>query len=267
MRRSPSKKSDGALPVRIRKISDAGDVLAVDRVAVEEPLEIRLDNQPVTVTMRTPGADLELAAGLLFTEGVISSLDQLADIVPHPRNPKNIINVFSKTDCEVKPRQFMASASCGLCGKASIADIRSKFPPLRAIKVRRAVLENLPMKLAQYQRTFDQTGGLHAAAAFTIDGEILALREDIGRHNAVDKVIGQLFLEGLLPLSKHILMVSGRTSFEILQKALAAGIPVVAAVSAPSSLAVQFARKNKQVLVGFLRPGRMNIYSGKEQVI
>lgn len=267
MPRSPSKKSSAAQAIRIRKISGSDDSLLPDFVAVEEPLEIRIDNQPLTVTMRTPGADKQLAAGFIFTEGLISSLSSIETIEPHPRNQQNILNVFLKSDVTFSPKRFMTSASCGLCGKTSISEVRRKFPRVRKTIVAREVLESLPTVLGRHQSTFDETGGLHAAAIFTLEGELLCLHEDIGRHNAVDKAIGQMFLDDRIPLSRHILMVSGRTSFEILQKALAAGIAIVAAVSAPSSLAVQFARENKQVLVGFLRQGRMNIYSCPKQVI
>ena len=165
-------------------------------------------------------------------------------------------------------RHVFASSSCGLCGKASIAAVRGQFPRVRSrVTVAAETLLALPEKMRATQTTFAATGGLHAAALFTADGELLLLREDVGRHNAVDKVLGRAFLDGLLPLGRHVLLVSGRTSFEILQKALAGGVAVVAAVSAPSSLAVEFARANGQTLVGFLREGRFNVYAGEKRVV
>lgn len=251
----------------IRWQTGKGSTTETDAVAVEEPLEIRIDNQPVTVTMRTPGHDSELAAGFLLSEGLITKPDQIAKIEPYPRNKgKNVINVFLSADVEVDfkrlTRHVFVSSSCGLCGKASIESVHQHFPKLTSkISASAEVLQELPDKIRSKQDTFDKTGGLHAAAIFDTSGNLIVSREDIGRHNAVDKVIGHAFLNNLYPLSKHILLVSGRASFEIMQKALAARIPIVAAVSAPSSLAVEFAEQSGQTLVGFLRPGRMNIYS------
>jgi FdhD protein len=237
-----------------------------DFLAVEEPLEIQIDTRPVSVTMRTPGHDEELAAGFLFSEGLITSRTQIASIVPYPRNETgNAINVLLQPEVAIDfgrlTRHVFASSSCGLCGKATIQAVHQHFPPIDCeLEVASKVLLTLPDKLRAVQSTFDETGGLHAAGLFSVHGELLVAREDVGRHNAVDKVLGYALLQNL-SLDRHILMVSGRASFEILQKSLAARIPVLAAVSAPSSLAVEFARESGQTLVGFLRAERMNIYS------
>lgn len=243
-----------------------------DQLAVEEPLEIQVDTRPISVTMRTPGHDEELAVGFLFSEALITNRSQIASIVPYPRNQAgNAINVMLQADVTIDfarlTRHVFASSSCGLCGKATIDAVHQHFAPVTsALEVDAGVLLSLPDKLRQAQRTFDETGGLHAAGLFTADGTLLAAREDVGRHNAVDKVLGYAVLNDLLPLDRHILMVSGRASFEILQKSLAARIPLLAAVSAPSSLAVDFARQSRQTLIGFLRGERMNVYSHGERI-
>jgi len=234
-----------------------------DQVAVEEPLEIRLDGHPVAVVMRTPGHDEELAAGFLVTEGIVSSVDQLRKIEPRPE--ENRVLVFLADGVAVDlgrlTRHLFTGSSCGLCGKATLEAIFTDFPPIeRGIEISDAVLLAAPAKLRAAQTTFESTGGLHAAGIFSADGELLVLREDIGRHNAVDKVIGHALLNGI-DLKSTLLLVSGRLSFEIMQKALAARIPAVAAISAPSSLAVEFARKSGQTLIGFLRPPVFNRYS------
>jgi FdhD protein len=243
-----------------------------DELAAEEPLEIQVDTRPISVTMRTPGHDAELAAGFLLSEGLIRHRRQVAKIQPYPRNPDgNVIDVFLadgvRVDFAELTRHVFASSSCGLCGKASIESVRQRFRPVRArFKVSSRVLLGLPERLRAAQSVFARTGGLHAAAVFNARGRLLWLREDVGRHNAVDKVLGHALLRGLLPLNRHVLLVSGRASFEIAQKALAAGIPIVAAVSAPSSLAVEFAAASGQTLLGFLRDGRMNVYSRAQRV-
>jgi FdhD protein len=242
---------------------------AEDELALEEPLEIQVDTQPVSVTMRTPGHDDELAAGFLATEGIITSSKDVLKITPHPRNERNVINVFLRNapDLERLKRHVFVSSSCGLCGKASIESVHQHFKPLKTrLQVATEVLLGLPEKLRDAQKAFARSGGLHAAGIFSRVGELIVSREDVGRHNAVDKVIGHGLLHGLLPFKDHILMVSGRASFEIMQKALAARIPVVAAVSAPSSLAVDFAIESGQTLVGFLRDQRMNLYAGRHRV-
>lgn len=244
-----------------------------DNLAVEEPLEIQVEGRPVSITMRTPGHDSELAAGFLLSEGLVRSAADLRDIRPYPRNTTgNAINVFLAPEVTVDfarlTRHVFASSSCGICGKASIDAVRAVFPPVKArLKVRAGMLTGLPASMRSAQATFESTGGLHAAALFDAGGTLLVLREDVGRHNAVDKVLGHALMAGWLPLDQYILLVSGRASFEILQKALAARIALLCAVSAPSSLAVDFARANGQTLVGFLREGRCNIYSGAHRVV
>jgi FdhD protein len=257
----------------LRWDSDRRPQSATDELAVEEPLEIQVDTRPVTVTMRTPGHDGELAAGFLLTEGIIKECRDLAAIEPYPRNEVgNVLNVFLapkvRVDFSRLTRHVFASSSCGLCGKATIAAVHQHFKAIRSkLTVRTETLFSLPDRMRRAQETFERTGGLHAAAVFDLRGRLVALREDIGRHNAVDKVLGHGLLEGLLPFDRHILLVSGRASFEIMQKALAARIPIVCAVSAPSSLAVQFARESRQTLVGFLRGRTMNIYSGAARIL
>jgi len=244
-----------------------------DSLAVEEPLEIRVDTHPVSVTMRTPGHDDELAAGFLLTEGLLAKRSDLARIEPYYRNEKgNVINVFLAPGVAVDfaqlTRHVFASSSCGLCGKATIEAVQQHFKPVRSrMKVRLDTILALPAKMRAQQDTFAKTGGLHAAAIFDADGNLVVLREDVGRHNAVDKVLGFGFLNDLLPFDRHVLMVSGRASFEILQKALAARVAVLAAVSAPSSLAVEFARANGQTLLGFVRGETLNCYTHPRRVI
>lgn len=243
-----------------------------DELAIEEPLEIRVDNQPVSVTMRTPGNDDELAAGFLVSEGLIKKRSDVLKIEPYPRNKeKNVINVFLAPDVAVDFKQLtrhvFASSSCGLCGKATIESVHQHFPKIKSkVSVGAKTILELPGKLRRAQENFDRTGGLHAAAIFDLDGNLIVLREDVGRHNAVDKVLGHGFLRDNFPFDKNILMVSGRASFEIMQKALAARIPIVCAVSAPSSLAVEFASESGQMLIGFLREERMNIYSHAKRI-
>jgi len=239
-----------------------------DALAVEEPLEIRVRGRSVAVTMRTPGHDRELAAGFLLTERIIHERKHLVEIATCHASlePQNTLDVFLRSGVEVDfarlTRHVFATSSCGLCGKASIEAVKQHFAPVSSsITVAAKMLSQLPARMRRAQRTFAQTGGLHAAAIFDAKGRLIVLREDVGRHNAVDKVIGHGFLENQLPFDAHILLVSGRASFEIIQKALAARIPIVCAISAPSSLAVQFAQESNQTLVGFLRDGAMNVYS------
>lgn len=253
-----------------------------DFLAVEEPLEIRLNTRSLSVTMRTPGRDEELAAGFLLTEGLLKTRADLAEIAPcktaRPDGKGNIVNAtlapHLTPDFAKLTRHVFASSSCGLCGKASIANLHQHFPPVGAaapdappLVVSIAVLRRLPHLLRAAQAAFEQTGGLHAAGVFDLEGNLLVAREDVGRHNAVDKVVGHGLLAGLVPFSRHVLLVSGRASFEIVQKALAARFPIIAAVSAPSSLAVDFARANGQTLVGFLRDASLNIYTHPERVL
>ena len=244
-----------------------------DLLAVEEPLEIRVQGRSVAVTMRTPGHDRELAAGFLLSEGIIRDRRDVVEIL-HCRAaaaPANTLNVFLaptlKVDFAQLTRHVFATSSCGLCGKASIESVHQHFPPVKsAIRVAAKNLARLPALMRAAQPTFAQTGGLHAAAIFDANGELVVLREDVGRHNAVDKVLGFGLLEKKLPFDSHILLVSGRASFEIMQKALAGRIPMVCSVSAPSSLAVEFARESGQALVGFLRGETMNVYAGQGKI-
>jgi FdhD protein len=251
-----------------RKPARARDVLAR-----EEPLEIRVKARAIAITMRTPGHDSELAAGFLLSEGIIRDRSDVVEIA-HCRTAgeqENTLNVFLarrvKLDFKRLTRHVFASSSCGLCGKASIEAVYQHFAPVVNIpRISRTILSSLPDRMRRAQKTFARTGGLHAAGLFDLRGDLLVCREDVGRHNAVDKVLGWAFLRKKLPLTSHLLLVSGRASFEIMQKGLAAGIPVVAAVSAPSSLAVEFARESGQILIGFLRGKTMNVYSGFERV-
>ena len=246
-----------------------------DELTVEEPLEVRIGDKTVATTMRTPGHDDELAAGFLLSEAILRDSNAIKKFSrpTTARNRENIITVRLATG--VKPKLNSAqrfgtiSSSCGLCGKESIDAIRQSFPPIRSTTNRIAIetLLRLPNELRQSQSEFSRTGGIHAAGIFDFKGKALVVREDIGRHNAVDKAIGRAFLDGKLPLDRHVLIVSGRASFEIMQKALAAGIPIVASVSAPSMLAMEFARDSNQTLVGFLRPPTFNIYSHVERVV
>jgi FdhD protein len=259
----------------LRRKEDGGYACVTDQVTIEEPLEIRLGPDPLAVTMRTPGNDQELAAGFLLSEGIVRRRTDLKEIAPCtiPASLGNVLNVALAPTVKFTPaaaqRFGTISTSCGLCGKASIEFIRQRFPAIDVsdkLQIGEATLLELPARLRSAQANFAVTGGIHAAGIFDLDGNLLVAREDIGRHNAVDKVIGRAFLDGLLPLSRHVLLVSGRSSLEIVQKALAAGIPIIAAVSAPSSLAVNFARECGQTLIGFLRPPTFNVYSHIERI-
>jgi FdhD protein len=248
-----------------------------DELAAEEPLEIRVRKQSLAVTMRTPGHDIDLAMGFLLTEGIIGATDdvvtaQLCAGTDMP-NTYNVVDIVLGPD--VPPpvtdpsRNFYTTSSCGVCGKASIDAIRTRSRFAVAddpLTVPARTLSELPDRLRAAQRTFDRTGGLHAAGLFTADGELVVLREDVGRHNAVDKVIGWALREGRLPLAGHILLVSGRASFELTQKAWMAGLPMLAAVSAPSTLAAELADEAGLTLVGFLRGASMNVYTAPHRV-
>jgi len=249
-----------------------------DDLAVEEPLEIRVEGRPVAVTMRTPGHDEELAAGFLLTEGVVARREEIVSIAPAAARKSggaepNIVDVRlarpEAVDFARLTRHVFTASSCGLCGKATIAAVQAKNPPLdpeAGPRVTAKILAQMTTALAAAQATFQRTGGLHASGLFTANGKLLVSREDVGRHNAVDKVIGHLLLSGRIDPSQVVLLVSGRVAFEIVQKALAARIAFIAAISAPTSLAVDFARTGGQTLVGFLRDGRMNIYAGADRV-
>jgi FdhD protein len=254
-----------------------------DLLAAEEPLGIRIDGQAVSLTMRTPGDDIDLTAGFLVSEGIIASAADIFSIricdgqqCGHDHSDDdevgNIADVALRPGLTVLPglrRSFLTSSACGVCGKASIEDLHvpGRFDLFQdRVQVTAAVLAGLPDALREAQRVFDRTGGLHAAGLFTAAGKLLTVREDVGRHNAVDKVVGWALQAGRLPLAGCVLLVSGRASFELVQKAVLAGIPVLAAVSAPSSLAAELAADAGLTLVGFLRGQSMNVYSGAERV-
>ncbi len=243
-----------------------------DELAREEPLEIRVRGRAISVTMRTPGHDRELAAGFLLSEAIVSTPTDLLRIEPCDQNEDgNVLNVTLAPDVVLDmarlSRHVFASSSCGICGKATIDSVRSQFPRVESdLAIDLEIISTLPATMRSAQAAFDRSGGLHAAALFDAGGRLVVLREDVGRHNAVDKVVGYALLNGLFPLDRHILLVSGRASFEILQKALASRVSIVAAVSAPSSLAVEFARENGQTLIGFLRERRMNIYAHSHRI-
>ena len=273
----------GKTKTRIKVIEGGVARSRLDAVATEEPLEIRLSGSGfsgrVAVTMRTPGSDYELAAGFLFSEGLITSLDEIAeigycvdrDVVRDQQY--NVVTVdlrpHHQVDATLVNRQFGMTSACGVCGKESLDQIERRGIALVSPgpSITPDLLYSFPEKLRQAQGIFDATGGLHAAGLFTAEGKLLALREDVGRHNAVDKLIGWALLQGKLPLDDQIVMVSGRTSFEIAQKCAAAGVPVLCAVSAPSSLAIDLARRFRITLIGFLRGDRFNIYTGAERIV
>jgi FdhD protein len=254
----------------IRRKGDGQFEYLSDELTIEEPLEIRVGGKPIATTMRTPGHDEELAAGFLLSEGIVRSRDQIASVAVAGENRVVVeLTAGVKLKLNSTKRFGTISSSCGLCGKISIDAIRQNFPAVRSANIRIDIetLLALPETLRTAQSDFARTGGIHAAGIFGVDGKLKIAREDIGRHNAVDKTVGRAFLDGLLPLERHLLLVSGRASFEIIQKALAAGIPIVAAVSAPSSLAVELARDSNQTLIGFLRPPSFNIYTHIDRVI
>jgi FdhD protein len=257
----------------IRRKMDGSYEPATDEVVVEKPLEIRIGNDAIAVTMRTPGHDEELAAGFLLSEGIIRGREDLKKIEPCSRSFGNVLSITlgprAKLNRAAAHRFGSISTSCGLCGKTSIESIRKQFPLLslkNATCLALAQLLRMPDLLRRGQKNFGRTGGIHAAGIFDLNGRLSILREDVGRHNAVDKAIGRAFLDNGLPLRDHVLLVSGRTSLEIVQKALAAGIPIVASVSAPSTLAINFAREVGQTLIGFLRPPTFNVYAHVERL-
>lgn len=264
------------------RVTASGTEETRDMLAVEEPLEIRLisgagasrNNKPVSVTMRTPGYDDELAVGFLFTEGIIRRTDDVSSVKAALDAQGNTVVV--ELDPSAQPvlqgleRNFYTTSSCGVCGKASVDAVRvtSSFSAADSkLTVSSAMLHALQEKLRGHQKVFDVTGGLHASALFDAKGELLMVREDVGRHNALDKVIGAAFLQKQVPLSQHLLLLSGRISFELVQKASMAGIPIVAAIGAPSTLAVSVAEACGMTLVGFLRENRYTVYCGQQRVI
>lgn len=264
---------------RIDRLTDGVASSRGDTVVTEEPLEIRLDGRSLVITMRTPGDDFDLAAGFLVSEGVVTRHEQVrgmrycAGATADQANTYNIVDVQLDPDVEVPEftleRNFYATSSCGLCGKASLDAVRTTARWTVVddeVAIDSDLLATYPDRLRSAQRVFDRTGGLHAAALFTAQGELVYLREDVGRHNAVDKLVGRALLDDRLPLRHTVLLVSGRASFELVQKAAMAGIPCLAAVSAPSSLAVDLAEETGMTLVGFLRGRSMNVYAGRHRV-
>ncbi|MDQ6883616.1 MAG: formate dehydrogenase accessory sulfurtransferase FdhD [Candidatus Dormibacteraeota bacterium] len=262
---------------RVLRYGEPEPERADDQLAAEEPLELRVDGTALTVMMRTPGHDRELVPGFLFAEGIISSRADLEALTPVPNGEHpDLENIL---DAQLGPsapgvdrrwqRNFLSATSCGICGVNSIDAIHQSAPPLPDAlwHVEADVLYGLDAKLRAEQAVFSRTGGLHAAGLFTLDGDPVVVREDVGRHNAVDKVVGFALDHDLLPLDRHILMVSGRTSFEIVQKALQARIPVLVSVSAPSSLARDLAEASNQTLIGFLRGRRLNVYAGRQRLV
>ena len=248
---------------------------SLDYLVAEEPLEIRINGEPLTVTMRTPGDDLELAAGFLLTEGIVRDYGQIGRLehVPQEKQPaRNVVNAELTPDAEFDreqlKRNFFTASSCGICGKTSIDAVRLRG--IRAVssdfRIPPEILCQIPERLRAAQPIFGRTGGLHGAALFDCNGQLIAVREDVGRHNAVDKLIGWALRNQVADLGKYMMLVSGRAGFEIVQKALAAGIPLLASVSAPSGLAVQLARQLQLTLVGFLRGNRFVIYAGQERL-
>lgn len=266
---------------RILKCDDDSVRETADELATEEPLEIRLragsQTRSLALTMRTPGADFELVAGFLLSEGIVSQSSDIAgmsyclDAHPQERQRYNIVNVALTAQTlpplERFERQFTISSACGVCGKTSIEALRTRARPLAdPLRVTLPFIAALPQKMRQAQRAFESTGGLHAAALFDASGGLLLLREDVGRHNAVDKITGWALLNQRLPLRGCVLLVSGRASYELVQKSVVAGVPVLCAVSAPSSLAVELARSFEMTLVGFVRGSRANVYAGRERI-
>ena len=270
---------------QVLTVTEEGVTTRRDRLATEEPMEIRVQGPgrepvPFAVTMRTPGNDFDLAVGLCVTEGLIVGTDDLETIAyclapdatiadGKPEQQYNIVTVKLRRPVpdDLRDRRYLASSSCGICGKAALDEVEVRCAPVGpGPSVAVSVVRALPDRLGEHQRVFDQTGGLHAAARFTADGALIAAREDVGRHNALDKLIGHALLQGELPLSEQVLLVSGRLSFELVQKAAVAGIPVLCAVSAPSSLAVAAADRFGQTIVGFLRGARFNVYSHPERI-
>jgi FdhD protein len=272
----------GRVTVRrpVLRLDAKGERSRPDALAAEEPLELRVDGRALAVTMRTPGHDVELAHGFLLTEGVIGSPEDVSiarycdGTDDEGRNTYNVLDVAlaegvppPQTGVE---RNFYTTSSCGVCGKAALDAVRLSTrhsPAGDPVEISPEVLATLPDALRERQKVFAATGGLHGAGLFTADGEPLVVREDVGRHNAVDKVLGKALLDGRIPLRATVLLVSGRASFELVQKAAMAGVPVLAAVSAPSSLAVELAEEQGMTLVGFLRGDSMNVYTGGERVL
>lgn len=265
----------------IKKVNATDVFTADDRLATEEPLEVKLQygassalsEKSVSITMRTPGNDAELAIGFLFTEGIINDFKHVKSITHVPLSDDNIIKIHLDENVNLNlgklERHFYTTSSCGVCGKASIDAIKTVCnisPQERGLQISPELVYTLPDILRKEQEVFETTGGLHASAIFDINGQLILVREDVGRHNALDKVVGAALEKGLLPLDNHLLLLSGRASFELIQKAAMAGIKVVCAVGAPSSLAVETAQEMGMTLIGFLRGERFNIYTGEQRI-
>ncbi len=266
--------------IHITKVNSNEALAKADLLAVEEPLEIRLGFGPLkereqislSVTMRTPGHDFELVGGFLFTERIIQSIDQIESVTycqtVKPEELDNVVRVELQPEVQLDykkfQRHFYTSSSCGVCGKSSIDSVKVNCGFIQSdLKVTHDFIHSLPQKLREAQHVFEHTGGLHASALFGQNGGLIIVREDVGRHNALDKVIGSMFFKNEMPLSNCVLMVSGRISFELVQKAVVAGIPIMAAIGAPSSLAVELAKETGMTLIGFVRDGGFNVYCGE----
>jgi FdhD protein len=264
--------------VQVQRVGRAPEGTTSDAAAVEEPLEIRLHGRPFSVVMRTPGDDRALAAGFLLSEGVVVDADDIGAVehCRHPDTPDvhNVVDVYLMPPAAQRlpaifdgRRNVSTTSACGVCGRVTIDSLRTRVPPLSASTTfDRSLVRDLPRRLRERQRTFDGTGGLHAAALFTADGTCVRSAEDVGRHNAVDKVIGEMLLDGRLPLSGHALAVSGRTSYEIVQKAWLGGVELICAVSAPSTLAIDLSAESGMTLLGFVRDGGFNIYTNPHRI-
>jgi FdhD protein len=278
MRRSEAPVRKAVSSTQVLRVGPDGARRRPERLVTEEPMEIRAhgpgeEPAPVVVTMRTPGNDFELATGFLHTEGLLASRAQLDTVAyclsGQGEQEYNVVTVKTRTPIvhEIAARSFLSNSSCGICGKTSLDEVEVRCEPVAAgPTVDLGVIQSLPKTLGAHQKVFDETGGLHAAARFSTDGALLALREDVGRHNALDKLIGHALLEDALPLTAQILLVSGRLSFELVQKAAVAGIPILCAVSAPSNLAVAAAERFGQTVVGFLRDDHCNVYSNPDRI-
>jgi FdhD protein len=274
--RNPAlSNTEPAVQASVQKVvgQDGRGNVDLDWIASEAPLEVRIDGKPVTVLMRTPGNDEELVRGFLFNEGVVASAKDLVSVGPVHESPEDVggsvinVRLVATHEHPTLDRAFYSNASCGVCGKKTIESLEVKGAIAASrLRVQASVLSSLPDRLRDSQTTFARTGGVHASGLFTPDGELVVLREDVGRHNALDKIVGWALAEGRLPLSNYVLLVSGRVSYEIVQKAVMAGIPFIAAVGAPSSLAVDLAERFELTLVGFLKTDRMNVYAHPERI-
>ena len=268
------------IPAQVQTVEKSSSSIRSDLLAIEEPLQLCLNGSPLSITMRSPGSDLDLATGFLFTEGIIDNVDQILSMRSEPKEEDNgsgkssdSVTIRLRPDVALDParlrRNFYTSSSCGVCGKVAIGAIEVRPPrPMRqsGTQFRADLIYRLPDLLRQAQPAFDSTGGIHAAALFSSEGTLLGLREDVGRHNAVDKLIGFALRDGTVALEDSLILVSGRAGFELVQKSAMAAIPILAAVGAPSSLAVEVAQRFGMTLIGFLRGERFNIYSGHSRI-